>query len=441
LNVRVAWFSPLPPSTSGIAAYSVDVLPLLQSRGLDIDVFTAANAHDFVWMRRRRPYDLTVFQLGNAQCHDYMWAYLFRYPGLVVLHDAQLHQARALFLTKRWAPRIDDYKAEVRASHPDAPLDLPYLVLARMGDRMYQHWPLIRLVVERARTTLVHNEWVAADLREKFPAATIRAIEMGVSEPRPQAPDARPQILARHDLARDAVVIAAFGGVTPEKRIPQLLRALAAVAPRHPDAHLMLVGATAEHYDVAADADANGITERVRVTGFVADDQLPAYLEAADICACLRWPTNRETSASWLRCLSAGKATIVTELAHLAAVPTLDPRGWRRLDTLTPHREPVAVSIDPLDEDHSLQLALERLITDRPLRERLGSAALQWWQAHHRLETMADGYMEVLAAAARAPIPEPALPAHLVNDGSTRLDELTRALAMDNPLPREERAP
>ena len=39
---------------------------------------------------------------------------------------------------------------------------------------------------------------------------------------------------------------------------------------------------------------------------------------AADICACLRWPTNRETSASWLRCLAAGRPTIVTDLAHLA---------------------------------------------------------------------------------------------------------------------------
>ena len=40
-----------------------------------------ASAHDFVWSHRRAPYDLTVFQLGNAACHDYMWGYLFRYPG------------------------------------------------------------------------------------------------------------------------------------------------------------------------------------------------------------------------------------------------------------------------------------------------------------------------------------------------------------------------
>ena len=92
--MRVAWFSPMPPSRSGIAAYSAEVLPLLAGRDNTVDVFIDENAPDFVWKHRRNPYDLTVFQLGNASCHDYIWAYLFRYPGLVVLHDAQLHQAR-----------------------------------------------------------------------------------------------------------------------------------------------------------------------------------------------------------------------------------------------------------------------------------------------------------------------------------------------------------
>ena len=60
------------------------------------------------------PYDLVVYQLGNAACHDYMWGYLFRYPGLVVLHDAQVHQARAQSLLGGWTPRRDDYHARVR---------------------------------------------------------------------------------------------------------------------------------------------------------------------------------------------------------------------------------------------------------------------------------------------------------------------------------------
>ena len=427
--MRIAWFSPLPPSTSGIAAYSSELLPLLRHRSFDIDTFTERNAHDFVWMRRRRPYDLTVYQLGNAHCHDYMWAYLFRYRGLVVLHDAQLHQARALFLTRRWQPRTDDYIAEVRANHPDAPADLPYLVLARMGDRMYQHWPLIRLVVESARMTLVHNQWVADDLRQRHQGANIRAIEMGVRSADAGVEAAR-RIRAELSIPEDAIIIAAFGGVTPEKRIAQVIRTIAALAARHAHLHLVLVGSSVAHYDAIADAAAAGVRERVHLTGFVPDEELAAYMASADICACLRWPTNRETSASWLRCLAAGRPTLITELAHLGHLPTLDPRGWRLLNTSPESREPIAVTIDPLDEEHSLQLALERLIVDRGLRDRIGSAAKAWWLAHHQLDAMADAYEVVLAAASTAPAPSITLPSHLLNDGTGQVKSLAAALRM-----------
>jgi len=92
--VRIAWFSPFPPERSGIATYSAEIVPLLSSAHR-IDRVPELGAHDFVWKHRRDPYDLVVYQLGNAPCHDYMWAYLAAFPGLVVLHDARLHHARA----------------------------------------------------------------------------------------------------------------------------------------------------------------------------------------------------------------------------------------------------------------------------------------------------------------------------------------------------------
>jgi glycosyltransferase involved in cell wall biosynthesis len=369
-----------------------------------------------------------VFQVGNADCHDYMWAYLFRYPGLVVLHDAQLHQARALYLTKRWMPRRADYLAEFRANHPAAPPDVGELVAAGLGGTLYHHWPLTRLVIESARLTLVHNSRLAADLRQQHAAAHIEAMDMGVADVRETSADRRADIRRRHDVPVDALVLTAIGGVTPEKRIPQVIRALGAIAERHPQLCLMLIGSTAAHYDVLADARAWGIADRVRVTGYVEDDELDDYLGASDICSCLRWPTNRETSASWLRCLAAGRPTIITELTHLADVPTVDPRGWRGL--LGDAQPAVAVSIDLLDEEHSLQLALERLATDAPLRQRLGAAGREWWQAHHQLPPMADQYLNVVAKAMTIPAPAPHLPPHLVDDGSAKARRLATDLGV-----------
>jgi glycosyltransferase involved in cell wall biosynthesis len=467
--VRLAWFSPLPPGTSGIAAYSAELLPLLR-RHHDIDVFVegpplpsafgARPAHDFVWMARRTPYDLTVFQLGNASCHDYMWAYLFRYPGLIVLHDAQLHQARALWLTRRWQPRLDDYLAEFRANHPDAPADIGRLVAAGLGGTLYHHWPLLTLVLASARLTAVHNRRVMLELSERHPDAAIEAIEMGVADPlaawsgatgatgatgaagwpavaRSEFPRAKAgaSIRERYGIPSEAIVVTAFGGVTPEKRIPAILAAAGSIARSEPRLHVLLVGARVEHYDVTVDVATHELRDRVHVAGFVDEADLPGCLQATDVCVCLRWPTSRETSASWLRCLAAGRPTIISDLVHLADVPTLDPRDWRVLDAGgLGVRPPVAVSVDVLDEEHSLRLAIERLCADSPLRARLGQAGRQWWSEHHRLEDMAAAYERLLTRAHALPPPRVDLPAHLVDDGVSHTRRLLAPFGLEADL-------
>jgi glycosyltransferase involved in cell wall biosynthesis len=423
----------MPPRRSGIAAYSAEILPLLRPRYESIDVFVdrigdlpAAgefSAHDFVWKHRRQPYDLTIFQLGNASCHDYMWAYLFRYPGLVVLHDAQLHQARALALLKRYDPRRDDYVAEFQANHPDAPADAAQLVAEGLGEGLYQHWPFVRLVLESARLAVVHNEHVRSDLSQRYPDAAIEMIHMGVDDP--QASETRDAILTRHGIPSDAFVVGAFGGITPEKRIGPLLRAVAALTPSYPNLHVMLVGEEVAHFDVAAEAARFDIADRVHITGYVADASLPSYVAAADICSCLRWPTNRETSASWLRCLAAGRATIVTDLAHLVHVPTLRYPAFA-LQT----GEAVAVSVDLVDEARALPAALEWLVADERRRQQLGQTGRVWWHAQHTLFHMAGAYQNVIARAVARQPSGANLPRHLTDSGSRVLRTLADTLGV-----------
>lgn len=430
-GLRVAWFSPMPPARSGIAAYSDELLPLLRARGADIDVYAepppgtppgGTTARDFVWTARRRPYDLTVYQLGNAACHDYMWGYLFRYPGLVVLHDAQVHQARAQALLKRYRPRRDDYVAEFAANHPDAPPDLALLVAAGLGGHLFAHWPHIRLVLHAARLAAVHSPALAAHLHTEY-GSDVAAVPMGVADPLAGVAAATPADLRRrYDLPADALVVGAFGGVTPEKRLPQLLEALAALGAEFPRLHLLVVGAPVAHYDVLADAAARGIEDRVRVTGFVPDAELPAHLALADICACLRWPTNGETSASWLRAIAAGRPTIITDLSHQPELPVVDPRSWQPLGRAG--EAPIALAVTVLDEAHALRCAVEGLARSRERRTRLGEAARRYWEAHHTLETMAEAYARLLVRAAERPVPTVTLPAHLAAD----VDAPVRAL-------------
>jgi glycosyltransferase involved in cell wall biosynthesis len=417
-TLRLAWFSPLPPVRSGIAAYSAELLPLIEGEFI-VDCFVESRAHDFVWQHRRNPYDLIVYQLGNAPFHDYMWPYLVSYPGLVVLHDACLHHARARQLLGQ--RRFDDYRREFWFDHPQAPRDVVEFAVEGLGGPIYYFWPMLRVVMRSARAVAVHNVRIADALRAEYSGAAIEAIRMGVAA---VPADDAVRTAARRALTLDdrALVFAAFGRVTAEKRIPSVLRAFAALCRSMPEAYLLLVGDAGEYAALDADIAHYDIAGRVRVTGYIDDQRIEAHLAAADVCLCLRWPSAQETSASWLRCLAAGRPTVITDLAHLAGVPAIEPRNWRRTPGLP---QPVAVRIDILDEAALLERALRRLAEDARLRGELGAAARAWWAAHHTLDAMADDYRQLLKAAAARAAPAPTdLPAHLTNDYTGRVREI-----------------
>jgi glycosyltransferase involved in cell wall biosynthesis len=392
------------------------------------------SAHLFVPTHLRRPYDLTVFQLGNSSHHDYMWAYLFKYPGLAVLHDAHLHHARAAALLREL--RANDYRAEFAASEPGVNPDAAELAVRGLDSFLYYEWKFTRLVVVASRMTAVHSAVTRHELGEKFPEAAVEHIRLSQGIPlTPSANKLRGErARARHGMAPEAVVFGCFGGLTPEKRVPQVLDAFQALLAYTPSARLLLAGAAAEHYDVAADVAVRGLDTHVVLTGYLNDEEdLTDCIAATDVALTLRWPTAREVSGPWLRCLAAAKPTIVMDLVHAAGVPSLDPRTRApNLDALHP-RAPVCVAIDILDEDHSLLLAMRRLATDAGLRAALGDAAQRYWLSEHSQAAMVEDYRRVLSAAARTKAPAPELPAHLTDDGSRLMENILGALGVSVP--------
>jgi glycosyltransferase involved in cell wall biosynthesis len=425
--MRLAWFSPFPPVRTGIAGRSAELVEALRRRGHEVDVYPEESAHDFVWRRRLVSYDLAVYQFGNSSHHDYAWAYALTYPGLVVLHDTHLHHARAALLLRE--RRIDDYRAELRWNQPDVSRDVAELAVAGFDSRLYYDWPMVRTLVETSRLVAVHGEGARTELLSHLappasPLDRIVAIRLGEGElvTAERERQARARVRARHGIPSDAVVFGCFGGLTPEKRLPQILSAFRAVLPYAPNAHLLLAGAPAAHYDLESAVAAERLQDRATLTGYLeSDEDLTDHLAACDVTLNLRWPTARETSGPWLRALAAGRATVITDLVHLGDVPSLDPRTWTV--NLQP---PVCISIDLLDEDHSLRLAMRRLASDGALRAELGRAAQDWWARQHSLDAMVGDYERVMREAAARPggPPEVELPAHLRNAGDRKLHAL-----------------
>jgi len=450
--VHIAWFSPFPPVRTGVAAVSAELVAALGARGHRIDPYPETQAHDFPWRQRQHPYDLIVYQFGNSSHHDYAWPYALRYPGLVVLHDTRLHHARAALLLRE--KRRDDYRRELRANHPALNPDVAELAVHGYDSTLFYLWPMVRALVERSLRVAVHGEATRRELVERLSdmrspisdtrcdlAERIVSIRLGhgelVSAERETA--ARRRIRAKYAMPQDSIVFGVFGGLTPEKRLTQILDAFRAVQAYAPGARLLLGGADAPHFPLDAFRAADGVT----VTGYIEDAELTDHIAAVDVSLHLRWPTARETSGPWLRALAAGKATVITDLAHLTDVASLDPRAWvvnTPSDIRWTTGDAITVAIDIVDEDHSLRLAMRRLATDAALRAELGRAARAYWQREHSVDAMADDYesamREARGARRGAEEAEHAEGVHvrLQSDGDETLRALLAPFGIESPL-------
>ena len=434
MPTTLAWFTVLSTGRAGLRVHCAELLPALAAR-FAIDVFVeslhpadaaaagARNAHDFVRMHARRPYDLIVYQLDSSCCHDYMWAYVCRYPGLLVLHDGQFHRARARALLTDG--RADDYRAEFACNHPRAPQAAAELGTRRLLGSLVQLWPMRQTLLDASRAVVVHDDWLAGQVRREAPGLPVENLDFGARR-RPPDRDARAGVRRRLGVPGDALLIAAFGRLTLDAGLPRTLRALAAASGAAPW-HLALCGDPAAWRAAREEADRLGLGRQVALPGPVPLDALPAYLAAADVCICLRWPSPCETRAAWLGCLAAGKPTIAGDLVMAAGAPALDPHDWTAAGD-----PPAGVRIDVLAEDRSLAPAVARLAADAALRAELGAAARRLWRARFTIERLAESYARVIDRARLAPFDDRRrrLPAHLRSDGTESLQAALAALGL-----------
>src|ERR1035441_3185133 len=102
--MRVAFFSPLPPCRSGIADYSETLVEHLKPL-VDLEVF-ADGDRPFAPSR----FDIPLYPLGNNPHHGFVYEAALRQPGVVVMHESNLHHLVADLTIRR-----NDWDAYLRA--------------------------------------------------------------------------------------------------------------------------------------------------------------------------------------------------------------------------------------------------------------------------------------------------------------------------------------
>jgi len=364
--VKVAYYSPLPPSRSGIADYSALLLPALRER---VDVVLARP-------RARPPAaDVALYHIGNEpDAHAWIADALHARPGVVVLHEYVLHHLVAGMTIGRGKGRayLDAMERDLGVAGRLLGLGVLDNLLPLLWETQPERFPLSGVVLDDARGVIVHSHYVG----ERARAAGYDGRLWRVPHPVWPMHDVEPA----QDVAGDPL-IGCFGFLNMNKRIPQLLEAFASFRRERPGARLLLVGGAGERFDVGRRLERLGLIDGVERIGYVPEERMWSLMAACDVLVNLRYPTMGETSGSVIRALSLGKPLVVSDVGWFSELPD------------------DAVLKVPVDEyevatlEAALGLAAEH-------GAQLGAAARAYVEREHALPTVADAYVRAIESAA-----------------------------------------
>jgi len=307
--MRVAFFSPLPPCRSGIADYSATLAEHLRPLA-DVEVF-ADGDRPFDPSR----FDIALYHLGNNPYHGFVYEAALRHPGVVVMHESNLHHLIADLTIRR-----NDWDAYLRACEyeggPDAVAFARRVRALEVGPD-YEGLRMTRRVLESARAIVVHSQFMVDEMHAAGFHGTIARIPHGA-----WIPDAdRNAWRYRLGLDESTPLVGIFGFLKPYKRIAESLRAFRRLLRVAPSAKVILVGEPHPEFPLQSLIRGLGLSAAVRVMGFAPIEDFTGYMAACDIVLNLRYPTVGESSGSLLRALGLGKAVLVSDVGAFREFP------------------------------------------------------------------------------------------------------------------------
>jgi glycosyltransferase involved in cell wall biosynthesis/SAM-dependent methyltransferase len=385
---RVALFTPLPPSRSGTADYAAALIAELAGL-VNLQVFETVP-------RRFDPeaFDVVVYQIANNPYHAAIYELALQHPGVIVLHEANLHH-----LIQGMTLHKGDERAYLREvtyeifgreaeeiSLKDVPLEIPQPHLFTM----------LRRLLDRSSACIVHSSYCEREARLKGFRSPIARIPHGTAV---HSLDARPY-RDTLGIAPDAPVIGIFGYHRPDKKVWDCLRVFADLITLVPGTKLLIAGLPHPEVPLEESVKALGIQDHVHLLGFQTLADFDGYLAACDVVLNLRAPTFGETSGTMMRAFGLGKAVVVSAHGACHDVP-----------------DEICVKIPPDEHEQKVLLrCLQWLASDLRIAREIGSRARDWaarnctWSQSAQLyKSFFDSILESPEKldAASPPLPDP----------------------------------
>ena len=310
MKLEVEIWSPFPPQESGVADYVEEQLEFL-SREFALTLVAERPEQIDADLRRRHevvaPEDsdasrLRIYHVGNSPVHGFIYREALRTPGMVVLHEWNLHELLLGFAVT--GNDFGDYRRQMRREHGERGAIAAETIATALGGR---HWtgvfPLNAEILERALGVVCLSGPTAARVGSRVPGipllhlphhALLRSNAGNRSEAR-----------ARLGFEEDTRIVLAPGLGTASKSLDVARASLESIRSLVPNLLLVTVGG-----GPARDEGVPGDGEKA--LGRVDLKTLGDALLAADVVLALRFPSRGETSGVLMRGLFAGRAAVVS---------------------------------------------------------------------------------------------------------------------------------
>jgi glycosyltransferase involved in cell wall biosynthesis/SAM-dependent methyltransferase len=340
----------MPPSRSGIADYSEALVSEL-GKLVSLEVFDRASKPF-----NPAQFDAILYHLGNNPHHDFVYRAALRHPGVLVLHESNLHHliAHLTIVAGDW----DAYVAEAEYNGGEEARKRAEKARSLTVGPDYDGVTMTRRVLESAKGVIVHSDFMARELRNGGYKGPLGRIPHGAWMAAVDGAVFR----ATLGLDSDTPLVGAFGFLKPYKRIAESLRAFRRVVRDEPRAKMILVGEPHPEFPLDSLIRSLGLQSHVRVLGFTPIEDFAGYIAACDIVLNLRFPTLGESSGSLLRALGLGRAVLVSDVGSFSEFP-----------------DDICLKVPVGAGEEEILYEYLRLLTARPdLARAMGARAKEW---------------------------------------------------------------
>jgi len=385
--MKLAVWTPLPPSPSGIADYAAETLASL-ARLFDLAVVTedphavdpGLRASFAVHAAAEAPAAaLDLYHLGNSPAHAFVYRAALARPGVVVLHDWSLHHLVLRETVERG--NLSAYLREMRRAYGETGTFVGRQVARALGgDLLPALFPLNDRVLEESLGVVALSAQTAARVARRLPGRPRLHLPHHLSLPI-DPPPSRAESRDALGLPGDAFVVTAPGLATAAKRLEVAVRVVARMRADRAGTLLVVAGGADPRLPLRSWADQAGLGEGLRVTGRIGLPDFERHLAAADAVLALRFPSHGEMSGAVVRALGVGRPVLVS--AGSAAADEF-PEG-------------VVIPIDPgAAEEAELEAFLRHLAGAPGLREEMGALGRAHAERHHALPATVEALAEFL---------------------------------------------